>query len=68
MRELASHELDMVGGGGGEVICYPPSPPGNPGNTKAVGQAGEIPSNNPNFIFGGTYVPFLNGLAGNSAV
>jgi hypothetical protein len=68
MRELTQQEVDMVAGGGGEVCCCfpPPSVPGNPGNFKPVGNAGETPSNNPNFIFGGVFVPVLNGNRGNS--
>lgn len=41
MRELSPHELDMVAGSG--VVCPPPSVPGNPGNYKPVGNAGETP-------------------------
>jgi hypothetical protein len=61
MRELISEELDRVGGGW-EV-------PGNPGNLMAVGNAGETPSGNANFITGGTVDPNnpLNGAYGNSS-
>jgi hypothetical protein len=59
MRELTLQELDMVAGGWGTV-------PGNPGNFKPVGQAGETPSNNLNFIVGGVFIPVDNGNRGNS--
>jgi hypothetical protein len=41
---------------------------GNPGNYKPVGRAGETPSGNFNFIYGGSYIysPDPNGRAGNS--
>jgi|SwirhirootsSR2_FD_contig_101_1145000_length_336_multi_2_in_0_out_0_1 hypothetical protein len=70
MRELTLNELDMVSGGGETCCCYPPPPTtlGNPGNFKPVGQAGETPSGNSNFITGGTFIPVNNGRAGNSAV
>jgi hypothetical protein len=66
MRELASYEIDCVAGG---WVCPPPDIPGNPGNFKPVGNAGETPSGNPNFITGGSVDPnnSQNGRAGNSA-
>jgi|GraSoiStandDraft_50_1057286.scaffolds.fasta_scaffold1260884_1 hypothetical protein len=66
MRELVAEEFDHVAGGG-DYCCICPPLPGNPGNLKPVGNAGEMPSGNANFIFGGTHEG-LNGSAGNSAV
>jgi hypothetical protein len=62
MRELASYEIDCVAGGWADI-------PGNPGNFKPVGNAGETPSGNQNFISGGSVDPSNpeNGRAGNSA-
>ena len=60
IRQLTQQELDMVTGGWGEATL------GNPGNFKAVGKSGETPSDNPNFVTGGTSVPVANGRAGNS--
>jgi hypothetical protein len=69
MRELTLNELDLVAGGGDYCcVCPPPaSGPGNPGNFKPVGNAGETPSGNPNFISGGTTQGPNNGRAGNSS-
>ena len=53
--------LDLIGGGWDFEL------PGNPGNYKLVGNAGETPSNNPNFIIGGSFIPLNNGRAGNSS-
>jgi len=64
MRELASYEIDCVAAGG--LVCPTPDVPGNPGNFKPVGNAGETPSGNFNFIFGGEHQGF-DGRAGNSA-
>jgi hypothetical protein len=68
MRELATEELDYVTGGGYCCVCpYPEPGPGNPGNLKPVGNAGETPSGNLNFIAGTDTIPPGNGRAGNSA-
>jgi len=68
MRELTSGELDYVAGGTYDCCyCGCPSPEpqsaGNPGNLKAVGNAGE---KGPSFIFGGYYED-ANGRTGNSS-
>ncbi len=65
MRELTTEELDYVAGG---WYCPPSEPgPGNPGNLKPVGNAGETPSGNLHFIAGTDTVPIGNGRAGTSA-
>lgn len=61
MRELTPHELDLVAGSG--IVCPPPPPPpstvpGNPGNYKPVGNAGETP---PGFSLTLQFVFVLNG-------
>ncbi len=69
--ELSDAELDAVTGGTycGCCCSCPPNggnpSGGNPGNFKAVGNAGETPSGNSNFIFGGSRIG-NNGRAGNS--
>lgn len=71
MRELTQDELDIVAGGG-DICCCPAPPPmipttGNPGNLKPVGKAGEAPNGNAFFVFGGTFIPVLNGQKGMSS-
>jgi hypothetical protein len=56
MRQLTAHELEMVTGSG--IVCPPPTVPGNPGNYKPVGNAGETP---PEFSLTLQVVFVLNG-------